>query len=274
MAFSRFQKRRFRGRRMHRRSLGKKHSKFGKIKRDLAHLNFSRKVKIMGLTEYKTMYLRETGSIDLSSTKQWDSIVLRPDQAQNLNTLYSVVTRDKESVKVPNWEKFRVTAVYVHVQPIYNTFDETTGQIHNVESFYSVGSLGSALANSADAKSYHNVKETFTFSTNDNFTFVIRAPESMECTSGGSGDGITTSIDSIAVYPRYQWWSLKDMMLDPPDFQANEASEYSEDDVEAFPASNQVPAFGELVFRCKESINEKKPIKLLVDVQYKIQLRG
>lgn len=209
-----------------------------KVKRDILKCNFPTKVKFIGLPEKKTMFLTEHKiihtavhdvKIDDSNVVQTDdrTLYLYPTRCKNFQTLIKDTTLEiNNSLKtynlpsiLSNWDKFCVTAIYIKIQPKANVYDGSAGKtIVPVQCYYSmnnnvifdkrwsiVSSDEQSTLNIQNAIGVYNQqmlieKPVFTFNSNEHFTFVLKAPQTMQT-------------DTPVVHKKYTWWSIVDQAL-------------------------------------------------------------
>lgn len=167
--------------------------------------NFPTKVKFVGLTEKKVMFL--TKEIELSLTGNTNdsksaTIVLDPLNTDNINSIGYNLDRDLTN-NVPqrhwNWDKICILGIYIKFQPMKNMWsDDANGNgIAPVKCIYSTNIV--PLDNSAILADYEieqiGNKQVFTFNSNESFTMYVPAPTTM------------CSYDPC-VHKSKTWWSL------------------------------------------------------------------
>ena len=217
MAFRRYRRYRRRVPRVRRRFRG---AALRKVKKDILKCNFPTKVKFIGLPEKKVMFLTEQEVINTKNNN--GTLYLYPTRCKNIRTLCKLSTldsngpsgsRDRKAI-ISNWDKYCVLAVYIRIQPLVNMFDGSEGgkTIVPVKCFYSMNnnvifkgeSDDERTANIQLVKEYNEQmlveKPLFTFNSNEHFTFVLRAPQTMQT-------------DTPVIHKRYTWWSLVDQAI-------------------------------------------------------------
>ena len=278
-----------------------------KIKRDILKCNFPTKVKFIGLPEKKVMFLTrqtviqtkaEYPSGDFAADKR--TLFLYPTECRNFRTLYKKgnITRhvgendqDMKSAAIfSNWDKYCVLAVYIRVQPQINMFDGNGEKtITPVKCYYAMNNNVIFQNNMTDSD--HTIeqllglyneqmleeKPLFTFNSNENFTFVLRAPQTMQT-------------DTPVVHKKYTWWSIVDQAIianGDTIFSGAASGKYAtmQEDIE--PEENECLPFSTplIGFRSKElpaihcghlffTTEDNIPVKLNVTINYKIALKG
>lgn len=270
----RFRSRRFRPRSARRIKFRK--SSLRRIKRDIQKCNFPTKVKFMGLTEKKVMFL--TYQKDMSFTPGENgvsnhSMYLVPTSAENYDSIVTLV--DEESKK-PNWDKMCVLGIYIKIQPNANTFDgsEATKKIYPVQCFYAMDSCPVDDVINYD-KGLRTYKQLFTFNSNEAFTIYVPAPTTMD---------FVTSV----VHRSKTWWSLATLKnLEPAEYikmdverdDMEQRGNYRGDeddenligvvpDPSITTGEGQVFHCGRLAFYCKGNANFN------ITVNFKVALKG
>lgn len=190
---ARFYRRRRFGRRL-RRAFKSKKTSMARIKKDIMKCNFPTKVKFMGLTEKKVMFLTQTFDVNLvtgNNNSDTHEIILDPMAASNWNSLYGL-----SSENVYNWDKLCILGIYIKFQPKKNMWDGQHGDISPVKCTYNMNvvPLDLAGANSYD-ETCLDYKQAFTFNSNESFTMYLPAPTTM-------------SSDSPCVHRSKTWWAL------------------------------------------------------------------
>lgn len=208
MAFRSYRrKRRFSRRRV--RSFGKTKRLLSRIKKDVLKNNFPTKIKLIGLPEYKKMYLQYQEVLE--ATPAGKQLILYPTRTENISSVVETVELDGGvAARIGNWDKMAILDVMIRVQPIANMFDGTAGKtINTVSCFYamnnnvplpnSIGSITDQAAAAYDITSLP-LKPLFKFNSNEAFTFVLHGPSTM-------------LTNSPAIYKRGTWWSLADQQV-------------------------------------------------------------
>ena len=294
----RIRRRRFRG------------SALRKVKRDILKCNFPTKVKFIGLPEKKVMFLTEQTTITTTTNEEGKygdqrTLYLYPTRCKNFRTLCkSIELKKKNNVAfdppvkayISNWDKYCVLAVYIRVQPQINMFagGEDGNRIVPIKCFYSLNnnvifdmnSTSNGFKTNREIVSLYNEqmlveKPLFTFNSNEHFTFVLRAPQTMQT-------------DTPVVHKRYTWWSIVDQALitlgdtsfagSNNQLAQNKLEEFEEteepEENEFLPfstpiinyRSKELPAIhcGHLYFTTEDGTN----VDLNVTINYKIALKG
>ena len=189
-----------------------------KIKRDIMKCNFPTKVKFMGLSEKKVMFLTSNTTVDLNGGK---SIYLNPLRTSNISSIMSTVpvtvNKVTENPMLSNWDKMCILGIYIKMQPVKNFWTgaaATTGAnaqpadtINEIRCTYTYnnvdgidGQSREAVSAIYDAKNIAN-KQVFTFNSNEAFTIYIPAPPTM-------------TLADPCVHKSKTWWSLTDLLYD------------------------------------------------------------
>lgn len=283
--------RRFRSRRYRPRSARRiryRKSSLKRIKKDILKCNFPTKVKFMGLTERKVMFLTKQTSLSFKDavvnpgpTEDDPPVIVTPAVYNHsmylLPTLTdnftSIVTALPNGTKRPNWDKICVLGIYIKIQPIANTFDGSANakKIYPVKCFYAMDNcpFGNILAYD---QGLYPWKQVFTFNSNEAFTIYVPAPTTMDFTTA-------------TVHRSKTWWCLA-TLNDAPD-EANiiqktkteddiseEDNEDNDDSVDSFYAPSVAVGQGEdfhcgrLAFECKGEVSFN------VTINYKVALKG
>lgn len=284
--------RRFRSRRYRPRSARRiryRKSSLKRIKKDILKCNFPTKVKFMGLTERKVMFLTKQTSLSfkdavvqpsddpnkpptvVTEAVYNHSMYLLPTLTENYT---SIVTALPTNIKRPNWDKICVLGIYIKIQPIANTFDGSTNtkKIYPVKCFYAMDNCQVGNMVEYD-KSLYPCKQVFTFNSNEAFTIYVPAPTTMDFTTA-------------TVHRSKTWWCLatlnntpKDVDFIKDDKKEDDISEedYDNDDddsVDSFYAPSVATNNGEnfhcgrLAFECKGEVSFN------VTINYKVALKG
>ena len=199
----------------------KKSSSLKKIKKDILKCNFPTKVKFMGLTEKKVMFLTKTFDFKFNSDATADvqtpvghSFILNPLDTDNIESIMGIKNLTKvgdNTVKAmfSNWDKFCILGVYIKFQPQQNMWEANSlnkNTINTVKCIYTsnncplkatVFDQPTEIANLYDKENLKN-KQVFTFNSNEAFTIYVPAPTTMESTSA-------------VVHKAKTWWSLTDL---------------------------------------------------------------
>lgn len=221
MAFRRYRRYRRRVPRVRRRFRG---AALRKVKKDILKCNFPTKVKFIGLPEKKVMFLTDQTMINTKPYVQDDipidsrTLYLYPTKCKNFKTICRKASIDKATDQkglFSNWDKYCVLAVYIRVQPQINMFagGENGNKIVPIKCFYAMNNNvifdnntggGNFTLNQELVNLYNEQmlieKPLFTFNSNEHFTFVLRAPQTMQT-------------DTPVVHKRYTWWSIVDQAI-------------------------------------------------------------
>lgn len=192
-----------------------KKSSLSKIKKDILKCNFPTKVKFMGLTEKKTMFL--THSFDANINGNGFNFYLSPLNSENIGTIYTQnhpytvgVDADGRPItrngRIANWDKLCILGVYIKFQPKKNVWVASANagpNINTVECTYTMNNLdpNPPANDSLLAIDFGNKinKQLFTFNSNEAFTIYVPAPTTME-------------LSSACVHRSKTWWSLTDLV--------------------------------------------------------------
>lgn len=196
-----YRRRRF-GRRLRRAFKGKR-SSLSRVKRDIMKCNFPTKVKFVGLTEKKVMFLTKEIELSLAGNTNNDksaTIVLDPLNTDNINSIGYNLDSDLDD-GVPsrhwNWDKICILGIYIKFQPKKNMWSDDANGIAPVKCIYSTNIV--PLNDSAHLAAYEieqiGNKQVFTFNSNESFTMYVPAPTTM------------CSYDPC-VHKSKTWWSL------------------------------------------------------------------
>ena len=174
-------------------------AKMARIKRDILRCNFPTKVKFLGLTEKKVMYLTNTFTKDLNNGF---SFYLCPLDTENISSImdFSKTINEKEC-RLANWDKICILGIYIKMQPVQNMFTGGNSKIKTVKCTYTMNNVNPGDANVPpevfDAENIRN-KQVFTFNSNEAFTIYVPAPTTMD-------------LSSPVVHKSKTWWSLTDL---------------------------------------------------------------
>ena len=172
------------------RSRGKKIN-LRKLKKDILKCNFPTKIKFLGLTEKKTMFLTKSGTITGST-----SFVLNPLNTENYSTITGNIANHC------NWDKMCILGVYIRIQPTVNMFQGQVegNSITQVQCTYNMNVIEDPnVQDNPDKVDYDTAgivnKQVFTFNSNESFTIYIPAPSTM------------STIDAVIHKPK-TWWCI------------------------------------------------------------------
>lgn len=210
-----------------------------KVKKDILKCNFPTKVKFMGLSERKVMFLTEN---DTKSFENGASIDLRPTRCPNIASIANVKSwmnaqgQIERTAKFSNWDKMCILGIYIKMQPVKNQWTGAAGDqnvpadtINEVQCTYTFNNVPDGFYNEYDSSNVVN-KQVFTFNSNESFTIYIPAPPTM-CT------------DSPCIYKSKTWWSITDLNIPALAGQLNaelgdEEDEEEDDDMIGTPYGN------------------------------------
>lgn len=189
-----------------------------RIKKDIMKCNFPTKVKFMGLTEKKVMFLTKSFDFTIASQAQEGvvgpnglSFYLDPLIAENLNSILKeqVFTvggteenPENKTFVVSNWDKLCILGIYIKFQPKKNVWaaDDGANNINTVKCTYTMNNFPSQdLGLIKYDKECVNSKQVFTFNSNEAFTMYVPAPTTM-CSN------------SPCVHKSKTWWAIADLM--------------------------------------------------------------
>ena len=164
--------------------------------------NFPTKVKFMGLTERKTMFLTSEYTLELKPEKDvpaCKSIYLNPLNTTNISSIMNTYKVDTKDTRVSNWDKMCILGIYIKLQPIRNQFDGAAGaaSISQIQCTYSTNNVDDVDIAKYD-KACKKYKQIFTFNSNEAFTIYVPAPTTMEDVSA-------------CVHKSKTWWSIANM---------------------------------------------------------------
>ena len=263
-------------RKMYRRSNLRRRGKkinLRKLKKDILKCNFPTKIKFLGLTEKKTMFLTQSGTITGPT-----SFVLNPLDTENYSTITGNIANHC------NWDKICILGIYIRIQPTINMFQGTVAgvvgnKITQVQCTYNMNVIEDPNAqNNPDKVNYDTAgvvnKQVFTFNSNESFTIYIPAPSTM------------STVDAVIHKPK-TWWSLINLKdgtyVQPPapnpNPNHNGRRNISEDDEDEddegeygsiLPNGNDRPVFtaGRVFF------NAGVGVSFNYTINYKVALRG
>lgn len=189
-----------------------KRSSLSRVKKDIMKCNFPTKVKFMGLTERKVMFLTKNLQISMVGTPAQGQVAAKPATQQIIldpvaaDNFKSIIADPDDNIF--NWDKMCILGIYIKFQPLKNSWDAGDGtSIEHVECTYNMNIVdlangpndaqghptpAPAIAYDTNGKAY---KQVFTFNSNEAFTMYLPAPTTM-CS------------DSPCVYRSKTWWAL------------------------------------------------------------------
>lgn len=257
------------------RRLSKKRRTMAILKKDIRKCNFPNKVKFLGMTERKTMFLYKE---EILNTQNW-SYYLEPVNTSNVGTLRSwsnVGAEGHQSLAMlTNWDKFCVLGIYVRFQPVANVYDGTVDaqSISQIKCTYTMNNVDTVTwlddknnvhdgfnPNYYDTANINN-KQVFTFNSNESFTLYIPAPTTM-------------CFNSPVVQKSKTWWSLSE--IKPIDYSAiRRADGFSEDSDEDDYDREGVLADNQFSMHCgRIHLESNQAIRYNVTINYKVALKG
>ena len=268
----------------------KKSSSLRKIKKDILKCNFPTKVKFMGLSEKKVMFLTKTETVNLVETKQDNvitkyggkSIVLSPTDTTNITSIMDktpiAIRYGKDSIVnsnaiTSNWDKICVLGIYIKFQPTKNNWsadgNSTINEVKCTYTYNNIDKVGDAPKEDVAASYDHTNtvnKQVFTFNSNEAFTLYIPAPPTM-CS------------DSPVVHKSKTWWSLTDLYQNQGTLhflrgedESMEEDEYEEEisDMIGTPFTPKENP----VMHCGRLFLESTAASYNVTINYKVALKG
>ena len=235
------------------------------LKRDIRKCNFPNKVKFIGLTEKKTMFLTKEETID--GVAMW-SYYLDPINTANIVTLREKKTFTKKdqvpkNAMLTNWDKFCVLGIYIKFQPVANEFNGTNEaqSIRQIKCTYTMNNVewDSNVDFSPEAYDHENInnKQVFTFNSNEAFTLFVPAPTTM-------------CYDSPVVHRSKTWWSLSELGELTKASRGECYDDLSEEDVEGVLETDKP-----FSMHCgRLHLESAGAIKYNVTFNYKVALKG
>jgi len=185
-----------------------KKSSLSRVKKDIMKCNFPTKVKFMGLTEKKVMFLTKTMDlkigkhtiVDNNVSKDFKAgqiIILDPLNTENVQSLGASPTENDDTVRIYNWDKICILGIYIKFQPKRNMWEDDG--IAPVKCIYSSHIIPTGTGYNDTALTiegnFVNSKQVFTFNSNEAFTMYLPAPTTM-------------SSENPCVHRSKTWWSL------------------------------------------------------------------
>ena len=261
----------------------KKSSTMRKVKKDILKCNFPTKVKFMGLSERKVMFLTRTEKLDLANTNK--CILLEPLKCPNVTSLMVY-----DGAKFTNWDKFCILGIYIKMQPRKNNWSESTDAqgISEVKCTYTYNNCPENQAAAYDNGNI-NRKQVFTFNSNEAFTIYIPAPPTMSYrdpitvpVAGAGAQNVTVTIpqhSDCVVHKSKTWWSLADLkanttgnqMIGEEEEGSMDYDGESDEDMIGSPydnASSPIMHAGRLFFKSAGAASYN------VTINYKVALKG
>lgn len=285
MAYTKYRRSYKPRRRVSRRYL-RKRKLMARIKKDIMKCNFPTKIKFLGLPEKKVMFLQETinlANVNGATGEEGDqipdykgplSIILNPmncDTSTLFKNIESPFQGDDGIIKAPNFDKFTVLGIYIKMTPNANQFSPDLSAdkvLRPISCFYSINNVSSTdLA--ADSKDYdyatRGLKQKFSFNCNENFTFFLNKPQTMD-------------IDSPVIYKPGTWWSLGEVtstsrLIPAEDGEDPDVDPNPPKPVESFKNEDKVQMNCGRLFFWSETPGAKI-IPYTMTLSYKIALKG
>ena len=262
-----------------------------KVKKDILKCNFPTKVKFMGLSEKKVMFLTKTETVKLVEKKAEDgtvtkyggkSIVLSPTDTTNITSIMSktpiIIRYGENSVLnsnaiTSNWDKICVLGIYIKFQPTKNNWsadgNSTINEVKCTYTYNNIDKVGDVPKEDV-AVSYDHTntvkKQVFTFNSNEAFTLYIPAPPTM-CSA------------SPVVYKSKTWWSLTDL------YQSQGNLHFLRGDDESMEEDEYEEEIGDMIgtpftpkenptMHCGRLFLESTSANYNVTINYKVALKG
>ena len=254
MAFGR--SRRYRPRIRRSRKFLRRRRTLAKIKKDIMKCNFPTKIKFMGLTEKKVMFLTKNVAINANSSFYLDIM-----DSDNINSIITQIGQDANMITYSNWDKFCILGIYIRFQPTKNTWS-AGGQddIAPIKCTYNMCNVPLATSAAYDANNVTR-KQVFTFNSNESFTMYVPAPTTM-CSN------------SPCVHKSKTWWSIADIrqIINGTVFQGEE--DMSEDEYNDEIVGTPYGASGPGVHAGRIHLESNGAFAYNVTINYKVALKG
>ena len=256
MAFGR--SRRYRPRIRRSRKFLRRRRTLAKIKKDIMKCNFPTKIKFMGLTEKKVMFLTKGKEIEANSSFYLDVM-----DSDNINSIITTVGQDGNMITYSNWDKFCILGVYIRFQPKKNTWaaNDNNNSIVPIKCTYNMCNVP---LGTADAYDTNNVtrKQVFTFNSNESFTMYVPAPTTM-CSN------------SPCVHKSKTWWSIADIrkIIGDTPFRGEE-EDMSEDEYNDEIVGSPYGVMGPGVHAGRIHLESTGAFAYNVTINYKVALKG
>lgn len=257
-------------------------SSLKRIKRDIQKCNFPTKVKFMGLTERKVMFLTKNEVLVFGGAQnETHSMYLSPMNTDNLTSIMGAPVpvvdaagQAAGNARIANWDKFCILGIYIKIQPIANMFNGAGGQqsITPVQCIYSMNNVDTTFMRDFDKNAVAK-KQVFTFNSNEAFTIYVPAPTTME--------------DSNAVVHRSKtWWSLDDLAAILNYFQngrdgAEEGADAEEENDGELGDEDNVPGWGNVLTNAGSHMHAGRlafvssgQAAFNITINYKVALKG
>lgn len=271
------------------RRLLKKRSSLRKIKKDIMRCNFPTKVKFLGLTEKKVMFLTKTFTIDTPLNEQPNQIpdwvpaanenpnkrqayfnsvgfYLEPLDSDNVQSILSTLVNiaGQQDGTLSNWDKLCILGVYIKFQPKKNTWaaSDAANNISQVKCTYNMNNVP-VLAKAAIDFDMQNLpnKQVFTFNSNEAFTIYVPAPTTM-------------STNSPCVHKSKTWWSITDLGISGSEILRQRTMEEDDDDESGDEPNLGAPFGARPVLHAGRIFLQGENIHYNVTINYKVALKG
>ena len=254
MAFGR--SRRYRPRIRRSRKFLRRRRTLAKIKKDIMKCNFPTKIKFMGLTEKKVMFLTKNVAINANSSFYLDIM-----DSDNINSIITQIGQDANMITYSNWDKFCILGIYIRFQPTKNTWSAGgENDIVPIKCTYNMCNVPLATSAAYDANNVTR-KQVFTFNSNESFTMYVPAPTTM-CSN------------SPCVHKSKTWWSIADIrqIINGTVFQGEE--DMSEDEYNDEIVGTPYGASGPGVHAGRIHLESNGAFAYNVTINYKVALKG
>lgn len=255
-----------------RRARRSKRSSLSRVKRDILKCNFPTKVKFMGLTERKVMFLTKNFQIEMENDNEnqvvvpgHKIIVLDPLNTDNVDSL-GASPDDGDIARIYNWDKICILGIYIKFQPRKNMWSANgNDNITPVKCIYSSNLINLNQASYRIEETAINQKQVFSFNSNEAFTMYLPAPPTM-------------SSNDACVHKSKTWWSLYNLKVhntaNDIEGEMREDNNTTEEDeelpnLEALPVGNDRPylSAGRLYLTSEAASYN-------VTINYKVALKG
>lgn len=254
------------------RRLSKKRRTMAVLKKDIRKCNFPNKVKFIGMTEKKVMFLRYEPAAAIN-TNRW-CFYLDPTNTSNISTLrtqhqFADQQGNQAVGYLTNWDKFCVLGIYIRLQPVANVYNglNVQQQIQQIKCTYTMNNIETGGAQNIlnlmnnglyDHENIDN-KQVFTFNSNESFTLYVPAPTTM-------------CYDSPVVHKSKTWWSLSELKPIAANSRRGEDDDSFSEDVED---REGVLAVDQFSMHCgRLYLEATNPINYNVTINYKVALKG
>lgn len=257
MAFGR--SRRYRPRIRRSRKFLRRRRTLAKIKKDIMKCNFPTKIKFMGLTEKKVMFLTKNTPTPINTNSSFYLDIMDSD---NINSIITPVGQGANLTIYSNWDKFCILGIYIRFQPTKNTWN--AGGADNIVPIKCTYNMCNVPIGTAEAYDANNVtrKQVFTFNSNESFTMYVPAPTTM-CSN------------SPCVHKSKTWWSIADIrkIIEDTPFRGEE-EDMSEDEYNDEIVGTPYGASGPGVHAGRIHLQSDGAFSYNVTINYKVALKG